>query len=80
MKSERIQQTNSDIAGFEEYGKFQIADTYYNEKYQEAANRFQDLFTTYPNGSYAEQARYWYANCLAMLGNQAAFVEENKIL
>lgn len=69
----------SDIAGFEEYGKFQIADTYYNEKkYQEAANRFQDLFTAYPNGSYAEQARYWYANCLAMLGNQAAFVEEKQ--
>lgn len=67
------------IDGFEEYGKFQIADTYYNEKkYQEAANQYKALFTAYPNGKYAEQARYWYANSLAMAGNQAAFTTEKQ--
>lgn len=77
VKAREYDQQLSTIAGFEEYGQFQIADTYYNEKkYAEAASRFKALAENYPTGKYHEQARYWYVNSLAMGGDTKNFEQE----
>lgn len=76
-KAREYDQQISTMPGFEEYGEFQIADSYYNEKkYIEAASRFKALAEKYPNGKYHEQARYWYVNSLAMAGDSKNFTQE----
>lgn len=76
-KAREYNQILSKMEGFEEYGAFQIADSYYNEKkYGEAAKHFQAVAVNYPNGTYQEQARYWYANSLARQGDTKLFAEE----
>lgn len=67
----------SSIKGYEVYGKFQIADSYYNEKnYQEASNLYKEIYRQYGETFYGEQAYYKYIMILSLTGDVEKFEKE----
>ena len=65
------------MKGYEVYGKFQIADSYYNEKnYARAGELYKELYKNYGETFYGEQAYYKYITTLSLLGNTEAFERE----
>lgn len=67
------------IEGYEVYGKFQIADSYYNQKdYDKAEILFKNLYTGFEETFYGEQAYYKYLKILSIKNKKASFEEERK--
>ena len=65
------------MKGYEVYGKFQIADSYYNEKnYAKAGELYKAIYNNYGETFYGEQAYYKYITTLSLLGNTEAFERE----
>ena len=65
------------MKGYEVYGKFQIADSYYNEKnYEKAGTLYKEVYNQYGETFYGEQAYYKYIMTLSLLGNTDAFERE----
>ena len=65
------------MKGYEVYGKFQIADSYYNEKnYAKAGELYKSIYNNYGETFYGEQAYYKYITTLSLLGNTDAFERE----
>ena len=65
------------MKGYEVYGKFQIADSYYNEKnYEKAASLYKEVYNNYGETFYGEQAYYKYIMTLSLTGNTDAFERE----
>lgn len=65
---------------YSEYAEFQIADTFYAQgKYQDALNKYQEIFTKYPEGKYSESSYYWYLNSLINLQKFDNFEKEKGI-
>ena len=65
------------MKGYEVYGNFQIADSYYNEKnYARAGELYKELYKNYGETFYGEQAYYKYITTLSLLGNTEAFERE----
>lgn len=65
------------MKGYEVYGKFQIADSYYNEKnYEKAGNLYKEVYKQYGETFYGEQAYYKYIMTLSLTGNTDAFEKE----
>jgi tol-pal system protein YbgF len=52
----------------------QAFDLYYARDYQKAAVRFEELLQKYPNGTYADNCRYWIGECHFATGNFAKAV------
>lgn len=67
---------------YSDYADFQIADSYYAQgKYQEALNRYYEIFTNNPQSKYSESANYWYLNSLVNLGKLDEFeTQKDKFL
>lgn len=72
----------TEVNGYEVYGKYQIADSYYNQKdYAKAKEEYKNIFENYEDTFYAEQALYRYINILRQENNKLAFEQEkNKFL
>ena len=67
----------STLNGYEVYGKYQIADSYYNEKnYARAGELFKEVYRNYAETFYGEQAYYRYINTLSLQGETALFEKE----
>lgn len=67
----------ANMKGYEVYGKYQIADSYYNEKnYERAATNYKEVYQNYGETFYGEQAYYKYISTLSLLGNKEAFERE----
>ena len=65
------------MKGYEVYGKFQIADSYYNEKnYEKAASLYKEVYNQFGETFYGEQAYYKYIMTLSLTGNTDAFERE----
>ena len=65
------------MKGYEVYGKFQIADSYYNEKnYAKAGELYKSIYNNYGETFYGEQAYYKYITTLSLLGKTDAFERE----
>lgn len=65
---------------YDQYAKFQIADTYYGEKnLQKAKEEYKKVYEEYPSGEYGEKGYYWYLNALANLGETATFNSERDL-
>jgi tetratricopeptide (TPR) repeat protein len=62
---------------YEDYGQFQIAETYYSEKkYDLAKNEYRKVYLQNSKGDYTEKARYWEMNACNQLGQ---FTELKKL-
>jgi len=58
------------MKGYEVYGKFQIADSYYNEQnYEKAGNLYKEVYNQFGETFYGEQAYYKYIMTLSLTGN-----------
>jgi len=65
------------MKGYEVYGKFQIADSYYNEQnYEKAGNLYKEVYNQFGETFYGEQAYYKYIMTLSLTGNTDAFERE----
>ncbi|WP_427169652.1 tetratricopeptide repeat protein [Fusobacterium nucleatum] len=65
------------MKGYEAYGNFQIADSYYNEKnYEKAGSLYKEIYSQYGETFYGEQAYYKYIMTLSLTGNTDAFEKE----
>ena len=65
------------MKGYEVYGKFQIADSYYNEQnYEKAGNLYKEVYNQFGETFYGEQAYYKYIMTLSLAGNTDAFEKE----
>ena len=65
------------MKGYEAYGKFQIADSYYNEQnYEKAGNLYKEVYNQFGETFYGEQAYYKYIMTLSLTGNTDAFERE----
>ena len=65
------------MKGYEVYGKFQIADSYYNEKnYERAGSLYKEVYNQFGETFYGEQAYYKYIMTLSLTGNTDAFERE----
>lgn len=64
----------AEISGYDIYAKYQIADTYINEKnYEKAKHILNDIKNNYSFSFYAEQAYYKYLNILALENNLSEY-------
>lgn len=52
----------------------QAFDLYYARDYAKASARFEDLLKKFPNGTYADNCRYWIGECHFATGNFAKAV------
>lgn len=67
----------TEVEGYEVYGKYQIADSYYNQKdYNKAIQLYKNIFENYEDTFYAEQALYRYINILRQQNNKVEFEKE----
>ena len=65
------------MKGYEVYGKFQIADSYYNEQnYEKAGSLYKEVYNQFGETFYGEQAYYKYIMTLSLTGNTDAFERE----
>ena len=65
------------MKGYEVYGKFQIADSYYNEQnYEKAGSLYKEVYNQFGETFYGEQAYYKYIMTLSLTGNTEAFERE----
>ena len=65
------------MKGYEAYGNFQIADSYYNEKkIEKAGSLYKEIYSQYGETFYGEQAYYKYIMTLSLTGNTDAFEKE----
>ncbi|CKG74668.1 tetratricopeptide repeat protein [Fusobacterium polymorphum] len=65
------------MKGYEVYGRFQIADSYYNEQnYEKAGNLYKEVYNQFGETFYGEQAYYKYIMTLSLTGNTDAFERE----
>lgn len=49
-------------------------DLYYARDYEQASKRFEELLQKFPNGTYADNCRYWIGECHFAVGNFAKAV------
>lgn len=72
----------TEVSGYEVYGKYQIADSYYNQKdYATAMQHFKNIFENFEGTFYAEQSYYRYISILRQLNKKQEFEQEkNKFL
>ncbi len=69
----------SEIEGYEVYGDFQIADSFYNQKdYKRAAALFRKIYTNFTETFYGEQAYYKCLKILSITNNKNMFEKERK--
>lgn len=67
----------ANMKGYEAYGNFQIADSYYNEKkFEKAGSLYKEIYSQYGETFYGEQAYYKYIMTLSLTGNTDAFEKE----
>lgn len=67
----------ANMKGYEAYGNFQIADSYYNEKkFEKAGSLYKEIYSQYGETFYGEQAYYKYIMTLSLTGNIDAFEKE----
>lgn len=67
------------IDGYEVYGNFQIADSYYNQKnYDEAEILFKKLYNSFGETFYGEQAYYKYLKILSIKNKKDLFEQERQ--
>ena len=65
------------MKGYEVYGKFQIADSYYNEQnYEKAGSLYKEVYNQFGETFYGEQAYYKYIMTLSLTGNTDAYERE----
>lgn len=62
---------------YEVYGKYQIADSYYNQKdYDLAKDKYKEIFENYDETFYGEQAYYRYISILKIQDKKNEFEKE----
>lgn len=67
----------TEVNGYEVYGKYQIADSYYNQKdYETAKVQYKNIFESYDETFYGEQAYYRYISILKQQDKKDDFERE----